>query len=102
MSADMELQAFHPVMADDKPEFQGAEASAELNVPVTVVEDFSRFGGLVAQIFRKNGKGMDQVAPVGHPEAVAVEIGEQPLVGIETEAVGKFKSVAEMAELGAE
>ena len=41
-------------------------------------------------------------AAVGHEEAVAVEVGEHPLVRVEAVAVGQFQAVVEVAELGAE
>src|ERR1700722_11834957 len=50
--ADERLQTFDAVMLDDKPEFQRAEAAAERHVPIAVIEDRARCGGLVAQVFR--------------------------------------------------
>ena len=41
-------------------------------------------------------------AAIGHEEAVAVEVGEHPLVRIEAVAIGQLEAVEEVAELGAD
>ena len=43
---------------------------------------------------------MDQGLTVGHVEAVAIEVSEHPLVGIEAVAVGELDSVLKMPEFG--
>ena len=98
----MVLQAFHAIVADHEPQLQRAEAAAELNVPVAIVDHRARFRGLVAQVFRQNAQRLDERLAVGDPEAVAVEVGEHPLMRIEVVAVGEFDSVLQMAELRAE
>ena len=71
-------------------------------MPVAVIENRAGFGLLVAQVFGQNAERLDQDLAIGYPEAVAIEIGEHPLVWIEAVAVGVIESVVDVAELRAE
>ena len=99
---DVMLQAFDSVMAENKPQFQGAEATAERDVLVAVVDDGAGFGGLVAEVFRQHAESLDQGFAVGDVEDVAVEVGEHPLVRVEAVAVGVLDPGVDVAELGTE
>ena len=102
MLANVMLQAFDAVVADHEPQLQRAEAASQLNVPVAVVDDCSRFGGLIPQVFRQDAQGLNQRLAVGDPEAVAVEVGEHPFMRIEVVAVGEFDAALQVAEFRAE
>src|SRR6516165_2534628 len=102
MTSNMVLQALNPIMANHEPELQGAEAAAEGNLPVAVIKHRSRGGGLVLQIFRKDAERLDEGGAIGHPEAVAVEIGEHPFVRIEGIAVRQFHAILQVAKLRAQ
>ena len=79
-----------------------AESPPQRDLPIAIVDHGPRLGGLVAQVFGQDAQRADQRGPVGHEEAVAVEIGEHPLVRIEAIAVGQFQAGEELAELGAQ
>ena len=96
------LQTCHAVVADDEPELQRTEAPSQRNLPVPIVDDRVRVRRGVAQIFRHHAQRVDQGRPVGHVEAVGVEVGEHPLVGVEAVAVGQLHAVLHGAELGTE
>ena len=102
VAANVVLQAFDAVVADHEPQLQRAEAAAELDVPVAVVDDRSRFGGLIAQVFGQDAERLNERFAVGDPEAVAIEVGEHPFVRIEVVAVGEFDSVLQMTKFRAE
>ncbi len=102
MAADVVLQSFPAVVAQDEPELEAAEAAAERNLPVAVIDHSARLGRPVAQIFRQNGQGADEGATVADEHAVAVKIGEHPLVRIGAVAVGELQSLLDIAEFGAE
>ena len=51
VSADVVSQSLHPVVPDHKPELERPEASPQRDLPVAVINDGSRCGRLVAQIF---------------------------------------------------
>src|ERR1039458_8938541 len=89
MLANVVLQAFDSVVADHEPELQRAEAASELDVPVAVVDDCARLGSLIPQVLGQNAQRLNQRLAVGDPEAVAVEVGEHPLMRIEVVAVGQ-------------
>src|SRR5579862_3262942 len=102
MPANVMLQSFDAVMADHEPQLQRAETASELDVPVAVVDDRSRFACLIAKIFGQDAQGLNQRLAVGHPETAAVKVGEHPFMGIEVVAVGEFDAVLQMAKFGAE
>jgi hypothetical protein len=54
VAADVVLQAFHAVVANNKPELKRAETAAELDVPIAIIDYRARFRGLVAQVFRQD------------------------------------------------
>lgn len=51
MLANVELQTLNAVIPQHKPQFERTEAAAELDVPVSIVDHFTGFGSLVAQVF---------------------------------------------------
>src|ERR1700758_2875173 len=65
--ANVMLQSLDPVVANHKPELQRPEPASQLNVPVAVIDDGSRFRGLVAQILGQNTQSLNQRLAVGHP-----------------------------------
>ena len=95
-------QSLHAVVADHEPELEGAEAAAQGDVPVAVVDDGARLGGCVAQVLGEHAQRVDQALAVGHVEAVAVEVGEHPLVRVEAVAVGLLQAGVDPAEFGAQ
>ncbi len=99
--ANVELQAFDPVVAKHKPQLERAETTSEGHMPVAVVDDSTRFRGFVAEILGQHAQGFDQNLAIGDVETIAIEIGEHPLMRIEAVAVGVFESILEVAELGA-
>src|SRR5579872_2594148 len=96
------LKALNPVMANDEPQFQRAKSPAERNLPIPIIENRSRLGGFVPQILRKDAESLDQSLAIRDIKAVAIEIGEHPLMRIERVAVRKFYSVVRVAELRAQ
>jgi hypothetical protein len=94
-------QPFGPVPPQHEPELERPEPPPERDLPVAVVDDLARGGGRVAQELGQDRQGLDQGAPVGDPEARAVEGGEQPLVGVGDEAVGPLQAVEQATVLGA-
>lgn len=88
--ADVRLESADTVMTNDEPEFEGAEAASERNLPVAIVEDFARIRGAISEVFGSDRERIGECATVAHKEAVAIEIGEQPLVGVEAERVAIF------------
>jgi len=99
--ADVELQSFYAVMADYEPELQGAKSPAERNLPIAIVDHRPGLAGLILQIFRQHAQRVDQSGAVRHIEAIAIEVGEHPLVRVEAIAVGEFEAVMDEAELRA-
>src|SRR5579863_192652 len=78
----VELQSFDAVVANDEPQLQRTKAAAQRNVPVAIIENLARLRRLVPQVFRKNAEGIDERFAVGDIEAVAVEVGEHPLMRV--------------------
>jgi len=70
-------------------------------LPISEVEHFSGFGGLVAKVFRRDGEGVDDIVAVLDPRRGAVKVHQQPLVWVEVEGIGEFKSIDEVAILWA-
>src|SRR5204863_1420118 len=85
-----------------KPQFKRAETASQGNLPVAVVDHSTRFGGLIAQVFRQHRKCLNQVLAIGHIKTVTIEVREHPLMRIEAVAVGEFHAVMEEAELRTE
>ena len=79
------LGAEHP---QRHPELEAAEPATEGNLPVAIVDHGASVACPVSEVVGLHGEGRDQGRPVGHPERVAVEVDEQPLVWIEAPAVG--------------
>src|SRR3984957_6658908 len=92
MLADVVLQAFHAVMANDKPQFQRTKTAPKLNVPVAVVDGGASLGGVIAQILWQDTQRLDKRFAIGNPETVAIEVGEHPLMRVEVVTVGEFDS----------
>src|SRR5271165_6243046 len=67
-------------------------------MPVTIVNYRARFRSLVAQVLGKYAQRIDQRLAVCNIEAIAVEVGEHPLMRIEGVAVSKFNSVLNVAK----
>src|SRR5579859_917405 len=93
MLANVVLQAFDAVMPNDKPKLERPKAASELDVPVAIINDRARVGRRVAQVLAQNRERADQVAPVGHVEAVAIEVGKHPFVRIESVTVGELDAI---------
>src|SRR4030095_7131570 len=102
MLADVMLQAFDAVVSNYEPELKRPKAATERGVPVTIVDDCSRFGRLVAEIFRQDTQGLNEGFAVGNVENITVKIGEHPLVGIEAVAIGELNAWLRVAEFGTE
>src|SRR6185437_4417059 len=100
--ANMELQPFNSVMPQHEPQLERPKATAERYLPVTVVDDRARFSCLITQIFRQHAEGLDQSFSIGHVKAIAIEIGEHPLVRIEAVAVRGFDAIVKETKLGTE
>src|SRR5579863_9287574 len=83
VTADVVLQTFYSVVADHKPQLYRAETTAELDMPVAVVDDRARFCSLIAQVFGQDAERLNERFAVGDPEAAAVEVGEHPFMRIE-------------------
>ena len=64
VASDVVSETFDPVVANDEPELQRAEASAKRDLPVSVVNNSSRLGGLVAQVLREHTERLDQARPI--------------------------------------
>ncbi len=95
---DVMLQPLYPIMPDDEPQLERAETPSQRNLPVAIVDHGTGLGGFIAQVFGQHTQSLDEGLPVRDIEAIAVEIGEHPFVGIEAVAVGKFQSGVSMAK----
>ena len=100
MFPEVAAEPLGAVVAEDQPEFQRPEPAAEGDVPVAVVEDLAGFRSPVLQVFGRHRERPGERAAVAHPEGVAVEVGEQPLVGVETVGVGELHAGLQVSELG--
>ena len=100
--AHVRPQPLGAIVANDEPQLESAEPAAQRNVPVPVIDDLAGFRGLVAQVLRQDAERADQRGAIRDPEAVAVEVGEQPLVRIEGVAVRVLDPVVETPVLGAD
>ena len=79
-----------------------SETPAERNLPIAIINDGARFRSLVAQVFRQHAEGLYERFAIGYVKAVAIKVGEHPLVGVEAVAVGIFESLMNVTKLGAE
>src|SRR5260370_6226510 len=102
MLANMVLQSFDPVIADDEPKLECAKAAPELDVPVAIINDSAGFRCPVAQVLRQDRKRSDQVLSVNDVKAVAIEVGEHPFVRVEAVAVVEFHTIVNESEFRAE
>src|SRR5437763_13562530 len=102
MLANVMLQSLHSVMPDHKPQLQRAKPATQLNVPVAIIYDVSRFRSLISQILRQYAECLDQGLPVRYPEAAAIEIGKHPLMRIEIVAVREIHPFLKMPKLRTE
>src|ERR1700757_1191800 len=102
MLANVVPQAIYSVVTNHKPQLERAEAPPEGDLPVAVIDDGTRFGGLVAQVLREDAESLDQGLAIGNVEAIAIEVGEHPLMWVEAVAVCKFETTMEVAKFGAE
>src|SRR4029453_7560341 len=96
------LQALDPVVPNHKPQLQCTEAPTKRDLPVTIVDDGTRFGCLVAEILRKHTERLNQVIAVRDVETIAIKIREHPLVRVEAVAVGIFDAGVDRPELRTE
>lgn len=74
------------------------ESSAQRYAPVSVIHSA---GVTVLQVERVDHQSASQLVPVFHPQARAVEIRQQPLVGVHVERVGQVHAVHQRSELRA-
>ena len=82
MRPDVRAQPLGAVPAQHEPQLERPEPPAQRHLPVPVVDHRAGLGGRVAQVLRQHGQRADQLGPVGDPEGVAVEAGQQPLVRV--------------------
>ena len=90
--ADVRAQAFEAVMSNHKPQFQAAKPPAQRHVPIAIIKDRAGFARGVAQILRRDAHARGEACAIARPEAVTVEISQQPLVRIETETIGMLNT----------
>ena len=104
----MGFEAIDTICAKDEPNLQGAEASPEWNLPVTVVRDETGSREVVAQVGGSDGQSIGKVAAALDVEAAVmensissvdisvtngdqkiprVEVRQQPLVHVHVETV---------------
>lgn len=122
----MLLQSFNPKLADDEPQLEGAEAFAERDLPVHVVDGEARV--LVLEVQRLDVEGTVQCVAVLHPSRArekeirplmlkrsklfpsighsphgsAVEVHHHPLAGVEGDGVRELDARQPAPELGAD
>jgi hypothetical protein len=60
VTTHMKLESLNAVVADDKPEFKGAESAAQGYLPIAVINHGARLRCLVAQVFRQNAQTLDE------------------------------------------
>jgi hypothetical protein len=97
--AHMPPQPFGPIGAEHEPQLEGPETPPEWHLPVPVVNNRAGLTGIVAEVLRRDGQGIYKARPVGNKKAVAVEVGEQPLVRVERIAVGQLQALVLGAQL---
>ena len=85
---DVVAEPLGTVGPQHEPQLERPEPPPERHLPVAVVDDGPGLRRLVAQVLGEDAQRADQRGTVRHPEAVAVEVGEQPLVRVHAEAVG--------------
>ena len=100
--ADMKLQAFKPVIAEHKPQFQRSKATAKRYLPIAIINHRARLSGFGPQIFGQHTQRLDQSSAVGNIKTIAIKIRKHPFVRVEAVAVGKFQPTVDVAKLGAE
>lgn len=83
---DVALQTGNAVGPHDEPQLETAEAAAQRDTPVAVVD--GAVGVAVLEVERVDDEGGGEADTVTHPEGGAVEAGQQPLVGVCVEGVG--------------
>ena len=96
--ADASAQPLDAVAANHEPQLQRPEAAAERDSPVAVVDDTVVGGGL--EVLGHDPEGTHQRAGIAHEVRRAVEVGGQPLVRVEHEAVDGLDAVDHPAVLG--
>ena len=100
VATDHRLERLDAVTPDREPQLERPEAAPERDLPVAVVDDGARLGGLGPQVLRQDAEGAEQRGTVGGPEQVAVEVDAHPLVRVRAVAVGEFHAVVDPPELG--
>ena len=100
--AQQRPQPLRAVAAQHPPQLQRAEAAPERDVPVAVVDHLAGVAGGVAQVRPGDRERVDQRLAIGHPQHVAVEVREQPLVRVERVAIGALGAALAVAVLLAE
>ncbi len=68
MLANVMADSLGTVGTENEPQLQGPEPAAERNVPIPVVDDFSRFRCLVPQIRGQDAQRFDERLAVGNVE----------------------------------
>src|SRR5438067_926344 len=71
-------------------------------MPIAEVGNRSGFAGGIAQILRSDTEGVDQLRAISDVITTAIEIGEEPFMGVEDVAVSEFNSLVNVAEFGAD
>ena len=98
VAAQARLQAADPLLADQEPELQRAEAASQREAPVAQVLHLLVGGG--AQIARAGGHDANQVLGIAHVIQRAIEGHAEPLVRIEHQRIGAFDAVPHPAAFG--
>src|SRR5688500_17670166 len=95
MLPDHRPQSLDAIAADHEPELEGTEPPAQLNAPVAIVDHPVVVGG--AEDLGAGPEGAEQRGTVLHEVGGAIEVDQQPLVGIEDHAVRVVHSVEDPA-----
>ena len=90
------------VDAQREPQLERAEAPAEGDLPVAVVDDRAGLAGRGPEVLGQDRQRAEQRGPVGHPEQVAVEVHAHPLVRVGAVGVGLVEAGVDPAQLGAQ
>ena len=88
-----------PYVAQHEPELERAEAAAQRDLPVAVVDDRARLRRSVAQVLRDHAQRADQRRAIPHVERGQVEVREQPLVRVEDVGVRVLQAGVDEAQL---
>ena len=78
--------------AHHKPKLERAEAPAEPELPVLIVDNGARLRGVITQVFGGEAERVKQWAPVGHVQRRQVEGHEQLLVRVDAKRVAALEA----------